>query len=171
MATGDRGRQGFGGAVAGGDRLGLERPDHRGAEHAAGDALARPTHFTGNLLTAPGKVHSRGYLGRSQDWGELVFGGDAARRRPVTTDPGTALTSLAVRKVATPPAVDGTLTGWQGIPFVDFSILPGYVGGRFAGGLAAAYDSASLYIAMRMQFAAAAAQSDAGAFAGRFPRR
>jgi hypothetical protein len=102
------------------------------------------------FLTARASLVTGGYLANPADWGELVFGQAAAGDQAVrASDGSTSLTELAVPRVPSPPAIDGSLKGWEAARFQTIGYLQSLWGARFTGRIAAAYDDQNLYLAAR----------------------
>ncbi len=111
----------------------------------ATDNIARGV--TMSFLTARPSLVNAGYIASPTDWGTLGIGatpaGDATVKLP---DGSTALASLPVPKAANPPALDGSLDGWDPAQFQTGTYLGALWGNRFSCSFAAQYDDNNLYI-------------------------
>jgi hypothetical protein len=100
-----------------------------------------------SFLTAKPSAVTAGYLPNPPDWGTLNLGaassGDQAIKAP---NGSTSFASLAVPQAQTPPATDGSLSGWDAASFQTASLMGGLWGQRFNAKLAAQYDADNLYI-------------------------
>jgi hypothetical protein len=100
------------------------------------------------FLTARPSLIAAGYLANPADWGEFVFGqapgGDQALRAP---DGSMSLAEMAVPVAKAPPAIDGSLAGWDPAAFQSIGLLQSLWGRRYTGRIAAQYDESNLYLA------------------------
>jgi hypothetical protein len=81
------------------------------------------------------------------DWGKLEIGGASAGDRATKTPEQTSLVTMPAPAAITPPAIDGTLNGWNPDSFQTAACLPGFWGDRFQCRVSTQYDAQKLYVA------------------------
>jgi hypothetical protein len=86
-------------------------------------------------------------LMNSFEWGTLGVGDPAAPDQAVKTPEQTSLKEMPLVTALTPPAVDGTLTGWDPNGFQTAAYLPGFWGTRYTSHVSAQFDAQNLYLA------------------------
>jgi hypothetical protein len=101
-----------------------------------------------DFVTSPSATVISGYLGNPGSWGKLVLGETPTKDEAVAAPNGsTSLGSFSIARAGTPPAIDGTLNGWDPASFQTASYLGALWKDRFTCRLAAQYDADNLYLA------------------------
>ena len=106
------------------------------------------THLTDCFLTSPEKLFTRdASLGNPSDWGALRFVAERHANTTQTSLMTTGATETYVSQAATPPALDGSLSGWDPNQFQTVAYAPGLLGDRYSAKIATSYDNDFLYVA------------------------
>ena len=101
-----------------------------------------------NFLTAQRGMAGMGYLASPSEWGRLALGQRAHGNEATPDHAGTtSLSKMPVPETAQPPAINGTLRGWNKNLFQTAVYQRSFWGKRFYCQLAAQYDRHDLYIA------------------------
>jgi hypothetical protein len=110
-------------------------------------ALHAQKFVTAGFLTAPDRLFdTSGYLPNPAAWGTLQF--DAQATANATAESSLATGAVLTHALPATPTVDGSLADWRPDLFQRIAFAPGFLGGRYHGDIAVAYDAQHLYIAL-----------------------